>query len=191
MGKRTEIAPIPKVPMAEAALALSQLCDAIDNGVAPDQALVSIFNETKLDLANAVDRRIAFFGMLDAELEHARKARAAWDAKVQQLKALSERLRASTKEIMEAHPDLPYQGQLGKLAVQKNGGQLPLTLAFDDREVSEETIRMFDVDERFFRRTYQLDTTAIRRALDAGEKLPWAQLGERGTHVRIRLEGQP
>lgn len=187
-AKQAAVAVIPKVPMAEAALALSQLCDAIDNGVALDAALMEVFSEAKLDLAQAVDRRIAFFGMLDAETDHARKARAAWDQKVQQLKAFSDQLRASTKAIIEAAPDLPYQGQLGRLALQKNGGVLPLALSFDDRVLTSETIDTHGIDERFYRMTvtYSLDTEAIRVALEAGEKLAWAMLGERGQHLRIK-----
>jgi hypothetical protein len=33
---------------------------------------------------------------------------------------------------------------------------------------------------------YSIDTTALRQALLAGEKLNFARLGERGEHLRIR-----
>ena len=34
--------------------------------------------------------------------------------------------------------------------------------------------------------TYKADDAAIRAALDAGQELPFAKLGERGTHLRVR-----
>ncbi len=190
-GKSTAVAVIPKVPLDEAALILAQLCDAIDNGAEIDALLAAQFADAKLDVANAVDRRIFFFQKIEEELEAARARRASyqkvvamWDAKVQQLKALEDRVWRATKEIVEASPDLPYQGQYGKLAIQKNGGVLPLTTDFE--ALDADTISLFGIEPRFYRTTYSLDNPAIRAALEAGEDLPWARLGARGTQLKIK-----
>src|SRR5688500_18041871 len=109
-----------KIPMSWAAAALADLCDQIDNGVEPTKAVSLLFQERKLDLAEAVDRRIAFVNAVDAQIEAARKAKDAWAAQVRSLEALLAAMKAGTKEIIEAHPDLPYKGSIGRLAVQKN-----------------------------------------------------------------------
>lgn len=181
--------PAVRVPMARAAADLATLCDLIDDGAEPTAALKQVFDETKLDLADAVDRRIMFFSTVEAAIEQARGARAAWDAQVQQLKGLLASMQATTKATIEAFPDLPYQGQLGKLAVQKNGGRASLSLTFGDKDLTPDLIEMFGIDERYYtvRTTYTLLTDAVRKDLDAGRPVPWAQFGERGTHLKVKL----
>lgn len=188
MAKSTAVTP-HRVPMAVAATDLAFLCDEIDSGVEPSTALVARFNETRLELADAIDRRIVFIGMVEGSIEQARAMRAGWDAKVQQLKALHDTMRAKTKEIIEAQPDLPYQGRLGKLAVQKNGGVTPVVTTWGDRELTAELVDMFGIDERYFyaETTYKLRPEVVLKDLEAGEELGWAQLGPRGTHLRIKL----
>jgi len=57
-----------------------------------------------------------------------------------------------------------------------NGGQLPLLMDAD-------TISVEELDERFVRVSKEVDTKAVRKALEAGEAVPFAQLGERGKHL--------
>ena len=197
-AKSTAVSVIPKIPLDEAALILRELCEAIDNGLDLDAALLERFADAKLDVSNAVDRRIFFFAKIDEELAAARAVREAWkakmqewDAKVQQLKTLEDRIWAATKAVVEGNPELPYQGQYGKLAVQKNGGVVPLTTEFDTLDA--DTIATFGIEARFYKVGYSMDNAAIRAALEAGEDLPWARLGVRGTSLRIRPVpgGQP
>ena len=49
----------------------------------------------------------------------------------------------------------------------------------DDKELHKELANTYAVEDVF--------TTAIREALERGEKLDFAQLGERGTSLRIKL----
>lgn len=172
--------------MAWAASALAELCDRLDNGEEPTAALVSLFSETRLELAEAVDRRIAFIKYVEGAIEGARAARNEWDRQKTLLETMLAAMKARTKEIVETYPDLPYAGSLGKLAVQKNGGKAPVELAFGERELSREIIEMFGVPEHLIKITYTLDTDKLRRALEAGEDFPWATLQDRGSHLRIK-----
>ena len=82
MAKQTAVSVIPKIPLDEAALILRELCEAIDNGLDLDAALLERFADAKLDVSNAVDRRIIFFHKIDEELAAARAVREAWKAKM-------------------------------------------------------------------------------------------------------------
>ena len=65
-----------------------------------------------------------------------------------------------------------------KLSLQRNGGKAPLIL--------DENLAVTQLPEHFKRVTIDADPTAIRLALERGEKLEWAQLGESGVSMRIR-----
>ena len=64
------------------------------------------------------------------------------------------------------------------VAIQKNGGAAPLNLCVD---LDPRTL-----PERFQKITVEANSTAIREALESGEKLEFAELGERGTSLRIK-----
>lgn len=59
-----------------------------------------------------------------------------------------------------------------------HGGQLPV--------VVEEPVDMTAIPDRFKKVTVSLNMAAIREALDAGEQLPFASFGERGSSIRIK-----
>jgi hypothetical protein len=62
-----------------------------------------------------------------------------------------------------------------RIKVVKNGGKLPLSI--DEGCVPEEYIKKVVVESP--------DKEKIRAALESGEVLPFASLGERGTHLKI------
>jgi hypothetical protein len=63
------------------------------------------------------------------------------------------------------------------LAIQNNGGKVPVELQVVDPAALE---------KRFQRVQVTVNAEAVRAALEAGEQLGFAKLGERGTHLRIR-----
>ena len=65
-----------------------------------------------------------------------------------------------------------------KLSLAKNGGKAPLIL--------DESIPVTQLPEQFQKVSIDPNTTAIRVALERGERLDFAQLGERGSSIRIK-----
>ena len=177
-----------KVPMAWAAAALAEMCDRLEDGEEPTAAFTFVFNETRLDLAEAVDRRIAFIKLVEGSITAAEQARDEWALQKTRLESLLAAMKERTKEIVETFPDLPYKGTLGRFAVQKNGGAQALDLSFGGKEITPELIDMFQIPERFVKTkvSYALDVDGIRAAIAKGEELPWAKLAPRGTHLRVR-----
>ncbi len=174
-----------KTPLAEAALILAELCDRIDGGAEMVPALLEAFNDTRLALADAVDRRICFDTWVKGAIEAAKSARDEWISRSKQLEALHEAFKANTKAVLLQAPDIPYQGKLGKIALQKNPPAL--RLAFGDKYVTPETIEMFGIPDRFLRVEVirSVDIGAVKEAIQAGDQVPWADI-EQGQHVRFR-----
>lgn len=65
-----------------------------------------------------------------------------------------------------------------RLSLAKNGGKAPLIL--------DESVPVTQLPEQFQKVSIDPNTTAIREALERGEVLEWATLGERGTSMRIK-----
>lgn len=187
MSTEAQLVPVPKprVPMAFAAAILSELCDRLDEGADPTDALCAVFQETKLDLADAVDRRVAFDTWIQGAIKTAKEARDVYAERARKLTAAHEAFKKNTQDIIQAHPDLPYQGSLGRLAVQASAPSLKL--AFGGKDLTPDMIQMFGIDEKYVKSeiVYTLDTAAVKAALQSGETIPWATL-ETGSHLRIR-----
>ncbi len=181
-----ELVPVtkPKIPMAFAALVLSELCDRLDDGADPTEALVAVFKDSELDLADATDRRIAFDTWIQGSIETAKKARDAYAERARKLTVAHEAFKTNTLSILEAYPELPYKGQLGRLASQASPPAMKLTISSD---LTQEVIEQFKIEPRFVKIITRLvlDSAAVKTALQAGEVFPWASL-ETGTHLRIR-----
>ena len=69
---------------------------------------------------------------------------------------------------------------LHKFGIQANGGFAPVDLAPEYRACPDQLPEEFRVVR------YDPNTVAIRTALEEGRELPFARLGDRGRHLRIR-----
>lgn len=65
-----------------------------------------------------------------------------------------------------------------RVSLARNGGKTPVALSVPPEDLPEELC--------FVRVSYVADTETIRARLEAGALLPYATLGERGYHVRIK-----
>lgn len=76
-------------------------------------------------------------------------------------------------------------GRTYTATVVANGGQLPLVL---DESLKGDRPTADGLPPEFVsaKTTYKLDTDRVRTHLEMGGKLPFASIGERGTHLRIK-----
>lgn len=89
------------------------------------------------------------------------------------LSANIERMKASLQNAMESMGKTEIKTALHTFKVVKNGGKLPLKITGD-------------VPQEYCRITYEKDTERIRKALDDGKELDFAEYGERGKHLVIK-----
>ena len=64
-----------------------------------------------------------------------------------------------------------------KASIAKNGGKAPLIVDYINAE---------DLPQEFQKVTISANNEAIREALENGEQLEWARIGERGEHINIK-----
>lgn len=100
---------------------------------------------------------------------------AAFRAEATRCTRIADRLKALALVVLDAK-GIKSEGGLTKRA---NGGAAPLTVLAESPD---------DVPERFTKTKIEIDNTAIRSALDAGEELEFASLGERGHHIRVAAD---
>ena len=103
---------------------------------------------------------------IDAEIKRLRKRKEAVDNSV-------DRMKARIKEAMELMGKTEIKTDLHTFKIQKNGGKQAMEITGD-------------VPDEFQRIVYETDTEKIRKALESGEELPFAELLPRGTQLRIR-----
>lgn len=128
------------------------------------------------DRASKVDATCAFIRELVSRSE-ARKAEAdRFVALARTDGNLADRLKAMLLDHLRLHGVKKMETERFRLTRAANGGKLPLEITLPPDELPAE----------FVRTTKVADTEAIREAVEKGEDLPFARLGERGEHLRLR-----
>jgi hypothetical protein len=115
------------------------------------------------------------YDRIKAEYESAQKKANAWNDISKTLENNMIRLNDYMKMCMENAGIKEIETDMHRFKIVKNGGKLPLSI--DEGCVPEEYIKKVVVESP--------DKEKIRAALESGEVLPFASLGERGTHLKI------
>lgn len=105
--------------------------------------------------------------MIDKEIERLSAIRVA-------ITNNTNRMKQMLQWSMESTGRTEIKTPLHTFKIVKNGGKAPLLI---DEE---------DVPDSYKRVIVEIDRPKIREALEAGEELPFASMGERGSHLRIK-----
>ena len=90
----------------------------------------------------------------------------------------ADRLKARLKEFFERHDIKKLETDHFNVSVAKNGGKTPIQWM--------EWLDPHTLPDEFQLRVIDVDKEAVRAALEAGQNLFFAQLGQRGTNLRIK-----
>jgi len=163
-------------------LALNERLDELTGEIA-DPALDAEFAASFADVETAegvkLDRYVNWIRSLEMEASTARSEAEEYIARAQARENRVKWLKQRMKAYLEYTNRQKVQTATGRtLAIQANGGSVPVKLAdgIDPATVPDDLV--------IVKRT--VDTDAVRKALQAGRELPFATLGERGSHLRIR-----
>lgn len=164
--------------LSEEILGLDALLDSVeDDDPEGQRAILEGYMSTlEDDLQHKLDNYAAFITELEARAA-ARKAeaeRVLHRSKVDANKA--ERLKAVLKWFFQTHEMTKYETARYRVSLCANGGKLPLLLNPD--LLTEEYLNEIV--------SYVPDSDRIREALESGQQVPGAMLGERDTHLRIK-----
>lgn len=162
-------------------LALDDLLNELEGDVS-DPAVAEAIDEWFCGLHDEVPEKIDSYAALVKENEARAKTHKEDAARSMALATAEEnkskRLKERLKLFFETQGIGKMETQRYKLAIQNNGGVLPL--------IMPDGIQPEDVPEEFRKVRVEIDTDAVRAALEANTALEFAQLGARGSHLRIK-----
>lgn len=162
--------------------ALAKLIEESDGDIsdpAVEAAVTGWLNELAQDQALKADRYINLMRRWEMEQSAAKAESEQYAKRASVRKHRVERLKAMLKLYMEKTSQKKIETATGRtIAIQNNSGVAPLEI--------RDGVEAAKLPERFQKVTINFDTDSIRTALAAGEKLAFAQLGQRGTNLQIR-----
>jgi len=151
-----------------------------EHGHASDEAAAAIAEHTSA-LIESFDAKIDDYAALIRSCESRAAGRSEEAARMKKLaqddESLATRLRLAVMNAMKETGQPKIQTARFSLSVVKNGGAVPVIIS-DEAELPEE-FRVPVV-------TITVDKVAIRAALEAGESVNGATLGERGTRLSLK-----
>lgn len=173
----------PLFEITDDLLKLNDLLDEVEGDVSRfgemEPAITAYMDSLAGEEAAKLDAYVNLIRQLESEAAVA-KAEAEQYAK----KAKTRESRAAwLKERLKMHMEQTGQGKVDTergrtVTIQRNGGKLPVTV---NDSVDLNAIPLWCV-----KIVRSVDTDAVRSALERGEALDFARLGERGTHLRIK-----
>lgn len=128
------------------------------------------------------NRKLDGYAALIGEMAARAEARKSEARRLMELATVDENrarlLKDRLKTFFETHGLTTLDTTRYCLTLVKNGGLAPLIL--------DESIPVAQLPEQFQLVSIDPNTAAIREALERGERLEFAQLGERGSSIRIK-----
>lgn len=164
------------------AIAIDELLEQM-GGEIPDEeieaAIDQMLAEHTNDLNAKIDGYVELINKYDWYADVRRSEAERYEELTRDAERKSDKLRERLKHFFErTGREKPIETARHKVSLVNNGGRLPLVIRCDPAELPEPFRRTVS--------TYKANQEAIRAALEAGEKLPFAQFGERGKSLRIK-----
>jgi len=158
---------------------LINLLDEIEDDDRESEQLITSWLE---QLDSERDRKLDNYAALISELEAKAEVRQKEAQRLAKLAASDEKRAALLKErlkwFFETNKLKTVETARYKLTLAKSGGKAPLVL--------DDSISPTSLPEKFQKVKVEPDKAAIRAALEAGEELEFAKLGDRSSHIRIK-----
>lgn len=162
--------------------ALNLLLEEIEGEIEGDEMDAAIDQWIAENADNLKDKADGYGKLIQNKLGQAKMLKEEvqrLQGKAQAATNLANRLKARLHNFMTWQKMDSLESTLFKFKVQKNGGKTPVILEEAMR------VRPEELPEGYRRVVFEPDLEAIREALENGEEFEWAELGERGTHLRI------
>ena len=118
---------------------------------------------------------VAILNRLDMEIDACKKQKELWSQKLSVRENAVKRLKQRLADAMIMLGKDEIQAGDNTIKLQNNGGKAPLIFAEDKK-----------IPESYMKVILQPDNDRIREALENGEKLDFAHIGERGKHIKIK-----
>jgi hypothetical protein len=169
------------IDISKELLALNDALDALDGEDEQAAELQAWFDELLAETTEARNAKLDNYAALIGELEARAAARRAEAARLADRARADENrakwLKQALQDHFAQHGLKTVETARYRLTLAQNGGKAPLIVEEDKILPTQLPVRFQSVD---------FNHGAIRAALEAGEQLGFARLGERGQSIRIK-----
>ena len=152
---------------------LQQFCEQME-GMEDEQAYKDTLESLQGELDDKVEQWCHAIKNQEGERDAIKAEADRLSAKAASLTKQVDRMK-NTLRIYMTEANRKKAGNTIKASITKNGGKLPIVLTVDPKDLP------FD----FQRVKIEANSDAIRDALEHGQEVPGAELGERGEHIKI------
>jgi hypothetical protein len=143
------------------------------------EAFDAMFLEVAKDEANKLEGYAQMIRMLETEAAVAKAEAEQFTMKARHRTNQVARMKERVKEYLESLGRTEAHTAKGRtFKIQKAGGVAPLVI--------DENYSPDEIDPKFVKVVKSIDGGAVRSALEAGEPLAFARLGERGTYLALK-----
>ena len=131
---------------------------------------------------------VAVINRLDMELDACEKQKKMWEQRFNTRKNAIDRLKKSLVKAMIQMDKTEIKAGDNTIKLVNNGGVAPIKYKVGDLILSGKEVKTDDIPKEYRRTvvTETVDGDKVRKALEAGEKLDFAFIGERGKSIRIK-----
>jgi hypothetical protein len=162
--------------------ALDALLDEVAGDVsdpAVDAAVTQWQAELAADEARKLDGYVNYLKQIEMEAAASRAEAEEYLARAKTREARAAFLKSRMVAHLFATGRTSAKTATGRtVAVQANGGKLPVLI--------DPGVDVDAVDPRFVATRREIDRDMVRESLEAGDVLPFARLGSKGSHLRVR-----
>lgn len=162
--------------------AIESLLYELDGDISDPEAAEAIevwFAEFQQNQGKKIDGYLNLIRKWEAEAAAAKAEIDQYRKRAQVRENRVDAFKARLKLYMETTNQKKIETPTGRaVSIQANGGKVPLWV--------DENVRPESLEPRFQKITVAVNNDAIRTAIDAGEALSFARLGQRGTQLRVR-----
>lgn len=161
---------------------LAEMINQIDEGADLSQELLEEFNQTRTDIAQAIDRRKYVIAEADARIAAAKKI--IDDAKkyIKQAEKVKAKIKETTKDAIALNPEYMFKDTLGrKISIRKTPGKVKYRFEVKSTSISNVIDPLLANDKKVYpyileKTYYCIDADAVKKDLKGGHCVPFAQL---------------
>lgn len=151
------------------------LQDLLENELEDEQMLLDTLEGVQWEYEHKLEQYAKVIRNLESDADALKTEADRLNNKRKVINNNIERLKSHMFDSMKSTNTAKIKGDILTIAIQKNGGRLPVIVDVDTSELPDNLVKVTEAP----------DLDAIRKALDAGE-CEYAHYGERGETLRIK-----
>lgn len=166
----------------------NELYDMLTDESVDEEVVVDTLDAILGEIEVKSEGYVAVINRLDMELDACEKQKKMWEQRYNTRKNAIDRLKKALVNAMMQMDKTEIKAGDNTIKLVNNGGVAPLKYKVGDLILSSKEVKIEDIPKEYRKTvvTETVDGEKVRKALESGEKLDFAYIGERGKSIRIK-----